>query len=442
MTPAERTTIEDMLRRAYADASATVPDDDFGPGLSSFQPRPPSARSGGPAWRSRWLIPASAAAAVAIVVLVAALVAPKARQPGEPVASVPRQMAYVVGAGEVMPVDIATGVALRPIKLGVPGGPAGYAVTPDGRTIYVVTFRGYVVPVDTVTRTAGPAIRIGGVPFGLLISRDGRTGYVMEPPYGVAVVDFTLNRLAGFIRVDDAASFALTPDGNTLYVANRTGSTVTPIDTASLTPLRPVTTTENMPEFARIAMAPDGSTAYVEGGVEHGHDFAGAYGVLTPISTATNKALRPIKLSNAAESISFSHDGRTAYLTGSAGVTAIDLASGKISWTANLPATIGSYEAATSADGQIIDLLGVSPIVFRIQAATGALLAPIRAGTITWNADELAVSPDGKTLYVQSYTVGPRGAQPTTMISVSAATGKVGRVIRLAEPGYLLFGPS
>jgi hypothetical protein len=36
---------------------------------------------------------------------------------------------------------------------------------------------------------------------------------VIEPRYGVAIVDFARNRFAGFIRIRDAASFALTPSG-------------------------------------------------------------------------------------------------------------------------------------------------------------------------------------------------------------------------------------
>ncbi len=110
-------------------------------------------------------------------------------------------MAYLAGVGVVVTVDLAAGRALSPIRLHVPGRPAGAVLTPDGRTIYVARLRGYVVPVDTATRRAGRPIRIGGVPMDMVMSPDGRTGYVIEPPHGVAVVNFGTNRAAGFVSV-------------------------------------------------------------------------------------------------------------------------------------------------------------------------------------------------------------------------------------------------
>ena len=70
----------------------------------------------------------------------------------------------------------------------------------------------------------------------------GRTAYVLEPPYGVAVVNLAAAKLARFIKIPEASAFALTPDGATLYVANRYGSTVTPVDTATGNLQRPIVT--------------------------------------------------------------------------------------------------------------------------------------------------------------------------------------------------------
>ncbi len=60
--------------------------------------------------------------------------------------------------------NLATGRALPPIVLGVPGPLAHVVMAPDGGTVYVATMSGDVVPIDTATRTAEPPIRIGGVP--------------------------------------------------------------------------------------------------------------------------------------------------------------------------------------------------------------------------------------------------------------------------------------
>jgi YVTN family beta-propeller protein len=80
-------------------------------------------------------------------------------------------------------------------------------------------------------------------------------------------------------------SFAIviTPDGKTAYVTNTGSDTVTPIRTATNTALKPVKVGD-LPYG--IAITPDGKTAYV----------ANDMGTVTPIRTATNTALKAIKL--------------------------------------------------------------------------------------------------------------------------------------------------
>ena len=69
----------------------------------------------------------------------------------------------------------------------------------------------------------------------------------------------------------------------TAYVANRDAGTVTPIRTATNTALRAIKVGD---EPSAIAITPDGKTAYVSNTVS---------GTVTPIRTATNTALKPIK---------------------------------------------------------------------------------------------------------------------------------------------------
>ena len=59
--------------------------------------------------------------------------------------------------GTVTPVNLVTRKAGRAI--GVGADPQAIALTPDGRTAYVVNSgSGTVTPINTVTRKAGPAI--------------------------------------------------------------------------------------------------------------------------------------------------------------------------------------------------------------------------------------------------------------------------------------------
>src|SRR5262249_60403940 len=63
-----------------------------------------------------------------------------------------------------------------------------------------------------------------------------------------------------------------------------------------------------------IAITPDGRTAYV----------VASSGAVTPIRTATNKALKPIRVGTNASGIAITPNGRTAYVTGSLGATPIN----------------------------------------------------------------------------------------------------------------------
>jgi DNA-binding beta-propeller fold protein YncE len=113
----------------------------------------------------------------------------------------------------------------------------------------------------------------------------------------------------------------------TAYVSNTDSgisTTVTPISTATNKALKAITVgTYPGP----IAFAPNGKTAY-----------ATSSSGVTPINTATNKPGKPIKVGNAPAAIAITPDGQTAYIAntaageGGAGghtVTPVDLATNK-----------------------------------------------------------------------------------------------------------------
>jgi YVTN family beta-propeller protein len=81
-------------------------------------------------------------------------------------------IAYVVsGSGGsptvVTPVNVRTRVAGPPITFATGG--QSIAVTPNGKTVYVPTADA-VIPIDTVTNTALPAIAVGSEPFSILVT--------------------------------------------------------------------------------------------------------------------------------------------------------------------------------------------------------------------------------------------------------------------------------
>jgi len=76
------------------------------------------------------------------------------------------------------------------------------AVTPDGTMAYVVnSATGNVTPINLASNTAGTAVTVGLLPYGI----------------------------------------AITPDGATAYVSNQGSNTVTPIDIAANTAAAPIT---------------------------------------------------------------------------------------------------------------------------------------------------------------------------------------------------------
>ena len=183
------------------------------------------------------------------------------------------------------PINTATNTAGPPIRVG--DQPQQIAITPDGKTAYVVNnYSQTVTPIATATNTAGPPIMVGDDPFPIAITPDGKTVYVGNIESGTVTPIATATNTAGPpITTGGLGPFAIaiTPDGKTAYVVNRDSATVTPIATATNTAGPPITV--GRPEIVSVAITPDGKTAYVAGFQP---------GTVTPIATATNIAGPPI----------------------------------------------------------------------------------------------------------------------------------------------------
>jgi YVTN family beta-propeller protein len=80
-------------------------------------------------------------------------------------------------ASTVTPIATATNAAGTPITVGE--GPGPMAVTPNGKTVYVIT-NNEVTPITTATDTAGQPIRAGTDPDGIAITPNGKTVYVAD----------------------------------------------------------------------------------------------------------------------------------------------------------------------------------------------------------------------------------------------------------------------
>jgi DNA-binding beta-propeller fold protein YncE len=228
----------------------------------------------------------------------------------------------------VTPFSAVTGRVGRSISVGSSAGSvAGMAITPDGRTLYVLSTGqpGMVTPISTATNTAAIPIPIGRDVTDLprtspmAVTPNGKSLYVVNDTMGTVIPISTATDATGIpINTGEAsstaitpeASIAITPDGRTLYVASArparsarsvNSGTVTPVSTATNKPGKPVVVAGGLNGL--IAAAPDGGTVYA--GTPHG---------LVPISTATDEAGQPVLVEGGPAAIAFTPDGQAAYV--------------------------------------------------------------------------------------------------------------------------------
>jgi len=106
----------------------------------------------------------------------------------------------------------------------------------------------------------------------------------------------------GARSADPMAVAHLTHGPFTVYVLNQGSGTVTAISTATNKAGKPIKVGHSP---CSIAISPDGSEVYVTNQMA---------GTVTPISTRTNRAGQPIKVGFMASMITFTPDGKTAYV--------------------------------------------------------------------------------------------------------------------------------
>jgi DNA-binding beta-propeller fold protein YncE len=187
---------------------------------------------------------------------------------------------------------------------------------------------GAVTPIRSATNQAGPAIPIGNYPGLLAITPNGKTAYLLNGYGSVIPIRTATNTDGPAIPVEGSpVAMAITPNGKTLYVATRVGQSET--DPDAVIPIRTATNTAEPaigvpPDSHAIAITPDGKTAYVLASTYYLMDSNDtAPGSVTPIKTATNTARPAISDPDSALAMAFTRNGKTAYLLSSDNVTPI-----------------------------------------------------------------------------------------------------------------------
>ena len=263
-------------------------------------------------------------------------------------------------------INTATNTALKPITVGI--GTSAIAVTPNGKTVYVSsgasivngmvcgsggpqTAASTVTPISTATNKPGKPINAGKSPGPIAITPDGRTAYVLSQR-GVVPISTATNKPGKPINAGkDLTGIAITPDGKTAYVVSTSSATVTPIRTATNTALKLIKVGNGQPAQpgpSPIAITPNGKTAYVVNLIA---------GTVTPISTAANAPGRPVAVKSSPgvmlDGIGIAPDGRTAFILN------------EVFEPASFPGTVIPFRTATNTQGKPITV-GSAPsaIVF------------------------------------------------------------------------------
>src|SRR5271166_6150247 len=153
-------------------------------------------------------------------------------------------MLYVTDDFTVTPVCAATGTVLKAITTGP--GPADHLVaTPDGKTLYVSnggigeTIGHTVTVISTVSNTAIKTINVGRGAGAIAITPNGKTVYVLGGMSNtVTPIRTATNTGLKPIKVGTQPwEIAISPDGKTAYAA---GAVLTPIRTATNTALKAI----------------------------------------------------------------------------------------------------------------------------------------------------------------------------------------------------------
>ncbi len=177
--------------------------------------------------------------------------------------------------------------------------PSDLALDAGGRTLYVATGPGAVIPVRTATLRRRP----GRSPFGddgpqLVMSPGGRSLYVLGSNGLVSRIVTRTGRAAWSVRTtSDPAAMGLTPDGRRLYVLVDTPRPargyLMQLNAASGAIVRGITVGRDP---LAIAFGPGGRTAYVlcSPTWTQGDNLKFGIGSVFPVAVATGKVGRPV----------------------------------------------------------------------------------------------------------------------------------------------------
>jgi len=216
---------------------------------------------------------------------------------------------HYVGRGGTLTDRIAKPRYLSPFNL---------AISADGRRLYATASDGNsLLVVDLERRKLSGEIPVGSRPHGVVLSADGRYAYVSnEGDDSISVVDLRAARVTAILSTgDEPAGLAVANDGRTLFVANWFGNDISIIDLAAGRETRRLSAGSNPSD---LALTPDGKRLLVSNELSYRTRPANPpVSEVTIIDVGRRVVLARTKLVNAhlLEGVAVAPDGDLALVT-------------------------------------------------------------------------------------------------------------------------------
>jgi YVTN family beta-propeller protein len=157
--------------------------------------------------------------------------------------------------------------------------PRGVAVRDDGLALFTERTNGGVGVTSTKTRTVDGFIATGVTPTGIALSPDGNTAYVANQFGNVSRIDVATRAVTGSVDIRSPQAVRVSPDGSQLFVAT-TGTAVVTVDIATLSIVRTV----------EVGSAPNGFAVHPGGRLLYVSSFDA--GTVSEIDMFTGELLR------------------------------------------------------------------------------------------------------------------------------------------------------
>jgi DNA-binding beta-propeller fold protein YncE len=213
----------------------------------------------------------------------------------------------------ITPVNLTTNTPEKTIDVAA----RAIAITLNGATAFALGQNG-VIPIATATNRVGKTIEIRGLPQAIALSPDGQTAWVLATPdpglepgsnkvtlSAINTATYAVGKVVTLSGLPATGQFfiAITPNGAHIYVLGqgpgKTASTVIAVAAATDVAGKPIKVGAG---DTALAVDPDNELVYV---LSPGSDYQGppissrsknVLGTVIPITAATNKVGRPIKV--------------------------------------------------------------------------------------------------------------------------------------------------